>query len=151
MTSISLDVAMMPTEAKRQQRAVLIVVLATYMMILLDTYIVITGLPEISSELGFSAVMLSWVQTSYMLAFGGFLMLGARAGDLFGRRRVFLAGLTLFTLSSLVIGAAPNAAALLAAPAKRVGCQAHSHLFAQYPAGLLASPLRASEDDLNLR
>lgn len=108
---------MMPSEAKRQQRAVLIVVLATYMMILLDTSIVITGLTEIRAELGFSAVMLSWVQTSYMLAFGGFLMLGARAGDLFGRKRAFLAGLTLFTLSSFVIGAAPNAAGLLAARA----------------------------------
>ncbi|MFC3182270.1 MFS transporter [Cypionkella sinensis] len=101
----------------KAQRAVLIVVLASYTMILLDTSIVITGLPEIRAELGFSPVMLSWVQTSYMLAFGGFLMLGARAGDLFGRRRVFLAGLSLFTLSSLVIGAAPNAAVLLAARA----------------------------------
>lgn len=100
-----------------QQRAVLIVVLASYLMILLDTSIVITGLPEIRAELGFSAVMLSWVQTSYMLAFGGFLMLGARAGDLFGRKRVFLAGLTLFTLASFAIGAAPDAAVLLAARA----------------------------------
>lgn len=104
-------------DRKRQQRAVLIVVLATYMMILLDTSIVITGLPQIKAELGFSTVMLSWVQTAYMLAFGGFLMLGARAGDLFGRRRVFLAGMTLFTLSSFVIGAAPNAASLLVARA----------------------------------
>ena len=104
-------------DRKTEQRAVLIVVLATYMMILLDTSIVITGLPEIKADLGFSTVMLSWVQTTYMLAFGGFLMLGARAGDLFGRRRVFLSGLVLFTSSSLVIGAAPNAAALLAARA----------------------------------
>lgn len=117
MTSIAVEGGMMPSQiaAKRQQRAVLIVVLATYMMILLDTSIVITGLPEIRRELGFSPVMLSWVQTSYMLAFGGFLMLGARAGDLFGRRRVFLAGLALFTLSSMVIGLAPNAIALLSA------------------------------------
>lgn len=119
MTHFALEGVSAParTEARQQQRAVLIVVLATYMMILLDTSIVITGLPEIKAELGFTAVMLSWVQTSYMLAFGGFLMLGARAGDLFGRRRVFLAGLVLFTLSSLAIGAAPNGAALLAARA----------------------------------
>lgn len=119
MTSIALEGDLMSAqiEANRQQRAVLIIVLASYMMILLDTSIVITGLPEIRSELGFSDVMLSWVQTTYMLAFGGFLMLGARAGDMFGRRQVFLAGLTLFALSSFAIGAAPNAAVLLSARA----------------------------------
>lgn len=99
------------------QRSVLVVVLASYMMILLDTSIVITGLPEIQASFGFSAVMLSWVQTAYMLAFGGFLMLGARAGDIFGRRTVFLAGLALFTLSSLVIGLAPWGWLVLAARA----------------------------------
>ncbi|AEM42678.1 MFS transporter [Ketogulonicigenium vulgare] len=97
------------------QRAVLIVVLTTYMMIILDTSIVITGLPEIGAGLGFSPTGLSWVQNAYTLAFGGFMLLGARAGDILGRRRVYLAGLVLFALASLVIGLAPNPATLLAA------------------------------------
>ncbi|MBI1173087.1 MFS transporter [bacterium] len=100
-----------------QQRAVLTIVLATYMMILLDTSIVITGLPEIRAEFGFSPAMLAWVQAAYTIAFGGFLMLGARMGDLMGRKRVFLGGLALFTLSSLAIGAAPSAAVILGARA----------------------------------
>lgn len=106
-----------PGSRQSQQRAVLIIVLATYLMILLDSSIVITGLPEIRAEFGFSAATLAWVQTSYMLAFGGFLLLGARAGDVFGRRRVFVTGLALFTLSSLAIGATPSALLLLGARA----------------------------------
>ena len=98
-------------------RAVLIVVLASYLMILLDTSIVITGLPDIRDGLGFSPAGLSWVQNSYTLAFGGFLMLGARAGDLLGRRRVYLAGVALFTLASAGVGLAPSPSALLAARA----------------------------------
>jgi EmrB/QacA subfamily drug resistance transporter len=104
-------------ERLRQQRAVLTIVLATYMMIILDTSIVITGLPDIRDGLGFSPTGLSWVQNAYTLSFGGFMMLGARAGDILGRRRVYLAGLALFMLSSLVIGLAPNAATLLIARA----------------------------------
>ncbi len=104
-------------DAARQQRAVLIVVLASYLMILLDTSIVITGLPDIRGGLGFAPTGLSWVQNAYALSFGGFLMLGARAGDLFGRRRVYLAGVALFTLAPLVIGLAPNPATLLTARA----------------------------------
>mgnify|MGYP003677703930 FL=1 len=90
----------------RQRTAVLFVVLASYFMIVLDISIVITGLPDIKESLGFSATGLSWVQNAYTLLFGGLLMLGARLGDLIGRRRVFLAGLTLFTLASLLIGLA---------------------------------------------
>lgn len=104
-----------PVYALRQKQAVLIVVLASYLMILLDTSIVITGLPDIRDGLGFSPTGLSWVQNTYTLAFGGLLMLGARAGDLFGRRRVYLAGVALFTLASLAIGLAPNPATLLVA------------------------------------
>ena len=104
-------------ERAHQQRAVLIVVLATYMMIILDTSIVITGLPDIRDGLGFSPTGLSWVQNAYTLSFGGFMLLGARAGDILGRRRVYLAGLALFMLASLVIGLAPNPATLLIARA----------------------------------
>ena len=101
----------------RQQRAVLIVVLATYMMIILDTSIVITGLPDIRDGLGFSPTGLSWVQNAYTLSFGGFMMLGARAGDILGRRPVYLSGLALFMTSSLVIGLAPTPAIMLIARA----------------------------------
>ena len=77
--------------------AVLAVILVSYLMIVLDISIIIAALPKIESALGFSATGLSWVQNAYTLAFGGLLLLGARAGDLFGRRRMFVTGLGLFT------------------------------------------------------
>src|SRR4051812_49530879 len=92
---------------------VLAIVLTCQLMIVLDASIVITALPEIHTDLGFSATSLSWVQNAYTLTFGGLLLLGARAGDLFGRRRVFMAGLGLFTAMSLLGGAAPNQGMLL--------------------------------------
>lgn len=96
---------------------VLAIVLTSYLMIVLDNSIVITGLPEIRMELGFTPVGLSWVQNAYTLCFGGFLLLAARAGDLFGRRRMFIGGLVLFTLASLAIGLAPEASWLIVARA----------------------------------
>src|SRR5947199_9132740 len=81
---------------------VLAIVLTVQLMIVLDASIVITALPQIHSDLGFSATGLSWVQNGYILTFGGLLLLGARAGDLLGRRRVFMAGLGLFTAASSV-------------------------------------------------
>src|SRR3954454_19580315 len=96
---------------------VLTIVLACQLMLVLDLSIVITALPKIQSTLGFSAAGLSWVQNAYTLAFGGLLLLGARAGDILGRRRMFVAGLALFTAASLAIGLAPSAAWLLAARA----------------------------------
>ena len=101
----------------RHQRAVLLIVLASYLMIVLDVSIVITGLPSIRRELEFSRTGLSWVTNAYALAFGGLLLLGARCGDLFGRKRMFLLGLGIFTLASLLIGVAPNAGWLLASRA----------------------------------
>src|SRR6478609_5921913 len=101
----------------RQQRAVLLIVMASYLMIVLDVSIVITGLPKIRADLGFSRTGLSWVTTAYSLAFGGLLLLGARSGDLFGRRRMFLLGLCLFTMASMLVGAAPSAAWLVASRA----------------------------------
>ncbi|HET7776706.1 MAG TPA: MFS transporter [Azospira sp.] len=95
--------------------AVLAIVLASYVMIVLDISIVITGLPKIQAGLGFSGAGLSWVQNAYTLAFGGFLLLGARAGDILGRRRMFVAGLALFTVASVAIGAAPWPAWLIVA------------------------------------
>jgi cyanate permease len=60
------------------------------------------ALPSIKDSLGFSSTSLAWVVNAYLLTFGGFLLLGGRLGDLFGQRRMFIAGIALFTLSSLL-------------------------------------------------
>jgi EmrB/QacA subfamily drug resistance transporter len=95
----------------------LAVILTAQLMVVLDTTIVNVALPHIQQDLGFSTNTLSWVLNAYILTFGGFLLLGARAGDLFGRRRVFLLGIAVFTISSLLGGLAPTAWALLASRA----------------------------------
>lgn len=76
------------------------------LMIVLDTTIVNVALPSIKADLGFTEASLVWVVNAYMLTFGCFLLLGGRLGDLLGQRRMFLAGLTLFTLASLACGMA---------------------------------------------
>jgi EmrB/QacA subfamily drug resistance transporter len=95
--------------------AILTIILASYFMIVLDISIVITALPKIHYSLGFSVTELSWVQTAYTLAFGGLLLLGARAGDILGRRRMFVAGIALFTIASFAVGTAQTALWLIAA------------------------------------
>ncbi len=99
------------------ETAILAIILTSYVMIVLDTSIVLTGLPRIHRELGFSDPELAWVQSAYTLTFGGFLLLGARAGDILGRRRMLIIGLALFTLSSLAIGSAQSAGVMIAARA----------------------------------
>jgi EmrB/QacA subfamily drug resistance transporter len=96
---------------------VLGIILAVQLMVVLDATIVNIALPDIASALNFSPASLSWVITAYTLAFGGFLLLGARAGDLLGRKRVFMAGIGLFTFASLLGGLAPSGGLLLAARA----------------------------------
>jgi EmrB/QacA subfamily drug resistance transporter len=86
-------------------------------MLILDVSVVITALPKMQTALGFSTASLSWVQNAYTLAFGGLLLLGARAGDILGRRRVFIAGIALFTTASLLGGLAQSDVWLLAARA----------------------------------
>src|ERR1035437_9164638 len=95
------------------QAAVLAIIVTSYLMLVVDISIVLTGLPNILAKLGFSHSELSWVQNAYTLAFGGFLQLGARAGDILGRQRMFIAGLTLFTAASMAIGLAPSPTWLL--------------------------------------
>ena len=95
----------------------LFVILTAQLMVVLDTTIVNVALPHIQRSLGFSTSGLSWVLNIYILTFGGLLLLGARAGDLLGRRRVFLSGIALFTLSSLVGGLATTGWMLLGARA----------------------------------
>ncbi|MEU4422214.1 MFS transporter [Actinoplanes sp. NPDC024001] len=90
-------------------------ILGSQLMMTLDTSIITTALPQVQQQFGFSAAGLSWVQNAYVLAFGGLLLLGARAGDLLGRRRVFAVGIAVFTLASLAAGLAPSGPALVAA------------------------------------
>src|SRR5918911_1024938 len=95
----------------------LYVLCAGSLMIVLDTTIVNVALPSIRKDLGFSETSLAWVVNAYMLTFGGFLLLGGRLGDLYGRRRLFLAGISLFTLASVVCGVSTTQAMLVAARA----------------------------------
>jgi EmrB/QacA subfamily drug resistance transporter len=95
----------------------LLVILAAQLMVVLDTAIVNVALPHIQHGLGFSNGALSWVLNGYLLTFGGLLLLGARAGDLLGRRTTFLAGIAIFSVSSLVGGLAVAGWMLLAARA----------------------------------
>ena len=85
------------------------------LMIVLDMTIVNVALPSIRVSLGFSEASLAWVVNAYLLTFGGFLLLGGRLGDLFGHRRMFLAGIVLFTLASLFCGLATTRGVLVAA------------------------------------
>jgi EmrB/QacA subfamily drug resistance transporter len=95
----------------------LIVLCLGSLMIVLDTTIVNVALPSIRDDLGFSQTSLAWVVNAYVLTYGGFLLLGGRLGDLFGHRRLFVSGITLFTLASLCCGLATTQAFLVAARA----------------------------------
>jgi len=91
--------------------------LGAQLMIILDATVVNIALPHIQTGLHFSATSLSWVMNGYTLTFGGLLLLGGRAGDILGRRRMFLAGIAIFTIASLAGGLATSAGLLLAARA----------------------------------
>ncbi len=93
------------------------VVCAAFFMTILDVSIVNVALPSIGKSLNFSADSLQWVITAYAITFGGFLLLGGRAADLLGRRRVFLVGVVVFTAASFVCGLAPTEGVLIAARA----------------------------------
>jgi len=105
------------TKFESRQIPILIIILVSYLMIVLDISVVITALPKIRAGLNFSSTALSWVQNAYTLAFGGLLLLGARAGDILGRRRMFITGLTIFTLASLAVGTAQSIYWLISARA----------------------------------
>jgi EmrB/QacA subfamily drug resistance transporter len=92
----------------------LLVIATAQLMVVLDTTIVNVALPHIQAALGFSGSGLEWVVNAYALTFGGFLLLGGRAGDVLGRRRVFIAGITLFAAASLLGGLATSQTWLLA-------------------------------------
>src|SRR3982751_3965996 len=103
----------MPFRSSRPPQAgrsslVLAVILTCQLMVVVDMTIVNVALPSIQAALRFSSTDLSWVLNAYTLTFGGLLLLGARAGDLLGRRRVFVAGVLLFTVASLTAGLAQS-------------------------------------------
>ncbi len=95
----------------------LIVLCLGVLMIVLDTTIVNVALPSIRTDLHFTETSLVWVVNAYMLTFGGFLLLGGRLGDIYGHRKMFLMGITLFTLASLACGISTTQTMLIAARA----------------------------------
>src|SRR6187399_1028948 len=103
--------------SERRKWLALALLSAVQFMVVLDIAVVNVALPSIQVDLGFSQENLQWVISAYALVFGGFLLLGGRAADLLGRRRVFLAGIVLFTLSSLMAGLAWSEGSLISARA----------------------------------
>jgi EmrB/QacA subfamily drug resistance transporter len=105
------------TDDGRSRWFALYVLCLASLMIVLDVTIVNVALPSIREDLSFSQTSLAWVVNAYLLTYGGFLLLGGRLGDLFGARRLFLAGITLFTLASLACGLANSQGLLVGARA----------------------------------
>src|SRR5262249_42891634 len=106
----------MTIQGRNRWLALYVLCLAS-LMIVLDTTIVNVALPSIRADLGFSETSLAWVVNAYLLTFGGFLLLGGRLGDLYGHRRLFLSGIALFSLASLVCGLSTTQGMLVAARA----------------------------------
>src|SRR5713101_6253839 len=104
----------MSIERRKRWYALYVLCLGS-LMIVLDVTIVNVALPSIRQDLGFSVTSLAWVVNAYLLTYGGFLLLGGRLGDLFGHRRLFIAGIVLFTLSSLVCGLSTTKGLLIGA------------------------------------
>src|SRR5690348_17597424 len=104
-------------KSSRHLGLALLVIATAQLMVVLDATVVNVALPRIQAALGFSGSGLEWVVNAYALALGGLLLLGGRAGDLLGRRRMFVVGLLLFSAASLAGGLATSQAWLLAARA----------------------------------
>src|SRR5258707_4417075 len=102
---------------QRRSWSLLVLLSVAQFMVILDATVVNVALPSIARSLSFGAGGLQWVVTAYVLASGGLVLLGGRAADLAGRRRIFLAGLAVFTVASLGRGLAPTAAPLITARA----------------------------------
>src|SRR5215813_13085784 len=117
MTELSAPAARLARAAALDPRRwwTLALLCGAFFMVLLDGTITIVALPSIGADLGFSEQGLQWVLSAYALTFGGLLLLGGRAADLLGRRRVFMAGIAFFTVASLLCGLAWSPAALIVA------------------------------------
>ena len=114
-TLLSSTPAEAPSTGRHRPGLVLAALLTCQLMIVLDATVMNVALPRIRDDLGFSTTGLAWVMNSYTLVFGGLLLLGGRAGDLLGRRRLLIAGVALFTVASLAGGFADSPATLVAA------------------------------------
>src|SRR4030088_1995619 len=104
-----------PAMSDRQRWLALVVVCFGQLMIVLDSTIVNVALGSIQRDLHFTQAELTWVVNSYLITYGSFLLLAGRAGDLLGRKKVFLAGVVLFTVASALTGLAGVPATLIAA------------------------------------
>jgi EmrB/QacA subfamily drug resistance transporter len=113
--SIGLDRRRPGGGSDRDRWVALVVLCAGFLMIILDQTIVNVALPSIQDDLGFSQSSLAWVVNAYLIAFGGLLLLAGRLGDLLGRKRIFMAGLAVFTMASLVCGLAQSQEMLIGA------------------------------------
>jgi EmrB/QacA subfamily drug resistance transporter len=115
VTSISQRSRPIPDQSDRARWVALVVLCVGFLMIVLDQTIVNVALPSIQDDLGFSQSSLAWVVNAYLIAFGGLLLLAGRLGDLIGRKRIFLAGLAVFTTASLLCGVAQSQEMLIGA------------------------------------
>ena len=104
-----------PVPSAARRRLALVILCAASLIVILDGTIVTVALPAIQADLGFTADSLSWVMTTYLIAFGGLLLLSGRLGDLLGRKRMFLAGIAVFVAASLACGLAAGPGMLIAA------------------------------------
>src|SRR6516225_4036298 len=112
MTAIHPEASLLST---RRGKLTLLFVCAVAFLDFVDASIVNVALPSVRHDLHFSVQNLQWVLSGYLLTYGGFLLLGGRSADLLGRRRVLVAGITVFALSSLTGGLAPNSGVLIGA------------------------------------
>ena len=141
----------MTMDSRRRWLALIVLCLGD-LMIVLDTTVVNVALPSIREDLGFSEESLAWVVNAYLLTFGGFLLLGGRLGDLYGRRRLFLIGITLFTAASLTCGVATSQAMLVGARAVQgLGGAVLSAVALSLIMTLFTEPGRAGQGDGRVR
>src|SRR5688500_673057 len=116
MTDTVASISQRTTAQNDRARWIALVVLCVgFLMIILDQTIVNVALPSIQDDLGFSQSSLAWVVNAYLIAFGGLLLLAGRLGDLLGQRRVFLAGLAVFTVASVLCAVSQTEGMLIAA------------------------------------
>src|SRR6201981_3921042 len=113
MASVTRASAVQPSVTTHSKTALIVTVCLAQFMVVLDATVTNVALPTIGRDLHFSASDLQWVVTAYTLTFGGCLLLGGRSADLFGRRRLFTLGVSIFTLASLADALAQSSAALI--------------------------------------
>src|SRR5213592_4553227 len=112
-----MTIASMGSEREKTRWGALALIVAAQFMVILDIAIVNVALPSIQTDLHFTQENLQWVISAYALVFGGFLLLGGRLADILGRKRVFMAGLVIFSVGSLLCGLAWSEASLIGARA----------------------------------